>query len=86
MTCQMYMFLLKQFFVKSTNYVHDDYFPFKRQGARAKILEQSWLKQLKVVISTRGKRATRVKSTKFVKQILSTQVRFLVNAELAKNS
>jgi predicted SprT family Zn-dependent metalloprotease len=50
-----------------------------------KIREKSWLKQLKVAISTRGKRARRVKSTKFVKQILSTYVRFLVNSELEKN-
>jgi hypothetical protein len=78
--------LVKRFFLKSTNYIHDDYFPFKRQGARVKIREKSWLKQLKVAISTRGKRARRVKSTKSVKQILSTYVRFLVNSELAKNS
>jgi hypothetical protein len=51
-----------------------------------KIREKSWLKQLKVAISTRGKRARRVKSTKFVKQILSNYVTFLVNSELAKNS
>jgi hypothetical protein len=29
--------LVKEFFVKSTNYIHDDYFSFKRQGTRVKI-------------------------------------------------
>jgi hypothetical protein len=48
------MFLLKILFVKFVNYIYDDYFPLKRQGARVKIRKQSWLKQLRVAISTRA--------------------------------
>jgi hypothetical protein len=40
--------------VKFANYIYDDYFPLKKQGARVKIHKQSWLKQLRVAISTRA--------------------------------
>jgi hypothetical protein len=52
MTSRSVYVLVKKKFVKFVNYIYDDYFPLKRQGARVKIRKQSWLKQLRVVIST----------------------------------
>jgi hypothetical protein len=48
------------------------------------IHEARWLKQLKVAISTRASMPTKVKSIKFVKQILSTYTTIIVISRFAK--
>jgi hypothetical protein len=59
------------------------------QGAgfstKPNIHEARWLKQLKVAISTRASMPTKVKSTKFVKQILSTCTAIVVISSLRGN-
>jgi hypothetical protein len=54
MANRMYTLLLKNFFIKFMNYIRYDYLPLKRQGDRVKIRKKSWLKQLRVAISTRA--------------------------------
>jgi hypothetical protein len=64
-----------------------NFFP-RGQGAgfppKPNIHKERWLKQLKVAISTGASTPTKVKSTKFVKQILSTYTIIVVISRFAK--
>jgi hypothetical protein len=53
---------------------------------KAYVRKIRWLKQMKVAISTGARCAKRVKSTKFVKQILSTCTRIVVISGFVKQS
>jgi hypothetical protein len=46
------MSLLKYFLQKFMKLFRDEYVPLKRQGVCVKIRKKSWLKQLRVAIST----------------------------------
>jgi hypothetical protein len=48
------MSLFKNFLAEIHEVFHDEYVLLKRQGARVKIRRKSWLKQLRVAISTRA--------------------------------
>jgi hypothetical protein len=52
--------------------------------AKPNIHETRWLKQLKVAISIGASMPSKVKSTKFVKQILSTYTTIVVISRFAK--
>jgi hypothetical protein len=51
---RMYMSLFKIFWQRLTKIFRDEYVSSKRQGARMRIRKKSWLKQLRVAISTRA--------------------------------
>jgi hypothetical protein len=51
---RMYMSLFKIFWQRLTKIFRDEYVSLKRQGARMRIRKKSWLKQLRVAISTRA--------------------------------
>jgi hypothetical protein len=51
---RMYMSLFKNFWHRFMKFFRDENVPMKRQGARVKIRRKSWLKQLRVAISTRA--------------------------------
>jgi hypothetical protein len=76
--------------VKVTNHICNYLFQHRKEAKgldsplKASVREIGWLKQLKVVISTRAGMPSEVKSTKFVKQILSTYTRIFAISEFVK--
>jgi hypothetical protein len=50
----VYMSLFKNFWQRLTKIFRDEHVSVKRQGAQMRIRRKSWLKQLRVAISTRA--------------------------------